>query len=60
MRSRARRREVFRHLRARLRLSLDKLGMTGRPLYLLAGVERADPAPVGEGNSVPSVSPGTR
>jgi dolichol-phosphate mannosyltransferase len=32
----------------------------GRPLYLLAGVERADPAPVGEGNSVPSVSPGTR
>jgi glycosyltransferase involved in cell wall biosynthesis len=27
----------------------------GRPLYLLAGVERADPAPVGEGSSVPSV-----
>ena len=32
----------------------------GRPLYLLAGVERADPAPVGEGNSAPSVTPGTR
>jgi dolichol-phosphate mannosyltransferase len=32
----------------------------GRPLYLVAGVERADPAPVGEGNSVPRVTPGTR
>ncbi len=31
-----------------------------RPLYLLAGVDRADPAPVGDGNSVPSVTPGTR
>jgi len=32
----------------------------GRPLYLVAGVERADPAPVGEGSSAPSVTPGTR
>jgi polyisoprenyl-phosphate glycosyltransferase len=32
----------------------------GRPLYLIADVERADPAPVGEGNSVPRVTPGTR
>ncbi len=32
----------------------------GRPLYLLAGVERADPAPVGEGTSAPRVTPGTR
>jgi len=31
-----------------------------RPLYLVAGVERADPAPVGEGNSIPSIKPGTR
>jgi polyisoprenyl-phosphate glycosyltransferase len=32
-----------------------------RPLYLLAGVERADPAPVaGDGDSAPSVTPGTR
>ena len=32
----------------------------GRPLYLVADVVRADPAPVGEGNSIPSVIPGTR
>jgi glycosyltransferase involved in cell wall biosynthesis len=32
----------------------------GRPLYLVADVERADPAPVGDGVSVPSVTPGTR
>jgi glycosyltransferase involved in cell wall biosynthesis len=32
----------------------------GRPLYLVADVVRADPAPVGEGSSIPSVTPGTR
>jgi polyisoprenyl-phosphate glycosyltransferase len=33
----------------------------GRPLYLVAGIERADPAPVaGDGSSAPSVTPGTR
>ncbi len=34
----------------------------GRPLYVLAGVERADPAPLSssKGNSAPSVTPGTR
>jgi glycosyltransferase involved in cell wall biosynthesis len=32
----------------------------GRPLYLVADVERAVPAPVGDGNSMPSVTPGTR
>ena len=32
-----------------------------RPLYLLAGVERADPAPVAEpSSSAPSMTPGTR
>jgi polyisoprenyl-phosphate glycosyltransferase len=32
----------------------------GRPLYLVADVVRADPAPVGVGSSIPSVTPGTR